>query len=108
PIGVILIIFESRPNVTVEAASLCLKSGNACILRGGSEAISSNRALAAVLRASLQRSGLPPAAVSVVGTPDRAAINALLKLDTLIDLAIPRGGEGLIRMVADNSRIPTI
>lgn len=108
PIGVILIIFESRPNVTVEAASLCLKSGNACILRGGSEAISSNRALAAVLRASLQRAGLPPAAVTVVETPDRAAINALLKLDTLIDLAIPRGGEGLIRMVAENSRIPTI
>ena len=108
PIGVILIIFESRPNVTVEAASLCLKSGNACILRGGSEALSSNRALAKVLRASLQIVGLPPAAVSVVETADRAAIHALLKLDTLIDLAIPRGGESLIRMVAENTRIPTI
>ena len=108
PIGVILIIFESRPNVTVEAASLCLKSGNACIRRGGSEALSSNRALAKVLRASLQIVGLPPAAVSVVETADRAAIHALLKLDTLIDLAIPRGGESLIRMVAENTRIPTI
>lgn len=108
PIGVILIIFESRPNVTVEAASLCLKSGNACILRGGSEALSSNRALAKVLQSSLKRAGLPPAAVTVVETADRAAIHALLKLDSLIDLAIPRGGEGLIRMVAENSRIPTI
>src|SRR5579862_6887954 len=108
PIGAILIIFESRPNVTVEAASLCLKSGNACILRGGSEAISSNRALAKVLRASLERAGLPPAAVTVVETTDRAALSALLKLDSLIDLVIPRGGEGLIRMVAENSRIPTI
>ena len=108
PIGAILIIFESRPNVTVEAASLCLKSGNSCILRGGSEAISSNRALAKVLRASLERAGLPAAAVSVVETTDRAAINALLKLDAYIDLCIPRGGESLIRMVAENSRIPTI
>ena len=108
PIGAILIIFESRPNVTVEAASLCLKSGNACILRGGSEAISSNRALARVLRASLERAGLPAAAVTVVETTDRTAINALLKLDSLIDLCIPRGGESLIRMVAENSRIPTI
>jgi glutamate-5-semialdehyde dehydrogenase len=108
PIGAILIIFESRPNVTVEAASLCLKSGNACILRGGSEAISSNRALAKVLRASLERAGLPAAAVTVVETTDRAAINALLKLDAYIDLCIPRGGESLIRMVAENSRIPTI
>ena len=108
PIGAILIIFESRPNVTVEAASLCLKSGNACILRGGSEAISSNRALAKVLRSSLERAGLPAAAVTVVETTDRSAINALLKLDSLIDLCIPRGGESLIRMVAENSRIPTI
>jgi glutamate-5-semialdehyde dehydrogenase len=108
PIGTILIIFESRPNVTVEAASLCLKSGNACILRGGSEAISSNKALAKVLRASLSRAGLPAAAISVVETTDRAAINSLIKLDGQIDLVIPRGGESLIRMVAENSRIPTI
>ena len=87
PIGVILIIFESRPNVTVEAASLCLKSGNACILRGGSEALSSNRALAKVLRASLEKAGLPAAAVTVVETADRQAIHELLKLNDLIDLA---------------------
>ncbi|HEY3320438.1 MAG TPA: glutamate-5-semialdehyde dehydrogenase [Planctomycetota bacterium] len=108
PIGAILIIFESRPNVTVEAASLCLKSGNACILRGGSEAISSNRALAKVLRGALEKAGLPAAAISVVETTDRAALNELLKLEGLIDLVIPRGGESLIRMVAENSRIPTI
>ena len=107
-IGVILIIYESRPNVTVEAASLCLKSGNACILRGGSEAIGTNRALAAVLRAALARTGLPQAAVSLVETTDRAAIGELLKLEGLIDLVIPRGGESLIRMVAENSRIPVI
>ncbi|HYG77162.1 MAG TPA: glutamate-5-semialdehyde dehydrogenase [Planctomycetota bacterium] len=108
PIGAILIIFESRPNVTVEAASLCLKSGNSAILRGGSEAISSNRALAKVLRGALAKAGLPAAAISVVETTDRAAINELLKLEGLIDLVIPRGGESLIRMVAENSLIPTI
>ncbi|HYF51562.1 MAG TPA: glutamate-5-semialdehyde dehydrogenase [Planctomycetota bacterium] len=108
PIGAILIIFESRPNVTVEAASLCLKSGNASILRGGSEAISTNRALAKVLRSALQRAGIPPAAITVVETTDRGAINELIKLEGLIDLVIPRGGESLIRMVAENSRIPTI
>ena len=108
PLGVILIVYESRPNVTVEAASLCLKSGNACILRGGSEAIASNRALARVLQGALGRAGLPPAAISVVQTVERAAVNELLKLDSLIDLVIPRGGESLIRMVAENSRIPTI
>jgi glutamate-5-semialdehyde dehydrogenase len=108
PIGSILIIFESRPNVTVEAASLCLKSGNACILRGGSEALNTNLALARVLREALAGAGLPAAAVSVVETAERAALGELLKLDTLIDLVIPRGGEGLIRMVAENSRIPTI
>lgn len=108
PIGAILMIYESRPNVTVEAASLCLKSGNACILRGGSEAISTNRALAKVLRGALERAGLPAAAITVVETTDRTAINELLKLEQQIDLVIPRGGESLIRMVAENSRIPTI
>ncbi|MGD0093584.1 MAG: glutamate-5-semialdehyde dehydrogenase [Planctomycetota bacterium] len=108
PIGAILIIYESRPNVTVEAASLCLKSGNACILRGGSEALASNRALAQVLQGALARAGLPPAAISVVQTAERAAVSELLKLNDLIDLVIPRGGESLIRMVAENSRIPTI
>jgi len=108
PIGAILIIFESRPNVTVEAASLCLKSGNASILRGGSEAISSNRALAKALRGALAKAGLPAAAISVVETTDRNAIHELLQLNGQIDLVIPRGGESLIRMVAENSRIPTI
>jgi glutamate-5-semialdehyde dehydrogenase len=108
PIGAILMIYESRPNVTVEAASLCLKSGNACILRGGSEAISTNRALAKVLRGALTRAGIPPAAITVVETTDRTAINELLKLSEQLDLVIPRGGESLIRMVAENSRIPTI
>jgi glutamate-5-semialdehyde dehydrogenase len=108
PIGVILIIYESRPNVTVEAASLCLKSGNATILRGGSEALSTNRALARVLRGAVARAGVPDGAVNVVETADRAAVNALLKLSDQIDLCIPRGGESLIRTVAENSRIPTI
>jgi len=108
PLGSILIIYESRPNVTVEAASLCFKSGNACILRGGSESINTNRALAKTLRASLVRAEVAAAAITVVETTDRAALNALLKMEGLIDLVIPRGGESLIRMVAENSRIPTI
>jgi glutamate-5-semialdehyde dehydrogenase len=108
PIGTLFIIYESRPNVTVEAGSLCLKSGNACILRGGSEAFASNQALAGVLRKGLERAGLPAAAVGVPATTDRAAVTALLKLDGLIDLVIPRGGESLIRTVVEESRIPTI
>jgi glutamate-5-semialdehyde dehydrogenase len=108
PIGAILIIFESRPNVTVEAGSLCLKSGNACILRGGSEAASSNAALCDVLRAGLMKAGLPANAVSVPPTTERAAIDELLKLEQYLDLVIPRGGESLIRAVAEKSRIPTI
>jgi glutamate-5-semialdehyde dehydrogenase len=110
PIGVLLIIFESRPNVTVEAAALCLKSGNACILRGGSEALATNRTLAKVLREAVAETAqpVPAAAINVVETADRAAIAELLKLEGLIDLVIPRGGESLIRMVAENTRIPTI
>lgn len=108
PIGSILIIFESRPNVTIEAGSLCLKSGNACILRGGSEASASNMVLAEALRRGLERAGLPADAILVPQTTDRAAIAELLKLDGLIDLVIPRGGEGLIRAVAEQSRIPVI
>ena len=108
PIGTLLIIYESRPNVTIEAGSLCLKSGNACILRGGSEAFASNRALVRVLRDGLKRAGLPEAAVSAPDTADRAAVTALLKLDDLIDLVIPRGGESLIRAVVEESRIPTV
>lgn len=108
PIGTLLIIFESRPNVMIEAGSLCLKSGNACILRGGSEAFRSNQALADVLRSGLQRAGLPADAVSVPATTDRAAVSELLKLDDLIDLVIPRGGESLIRTVVDEARMPVI
>jgi glutamate-5-semialdehyde dehydrogenase len=108
PIGTIFIIFESRPNVTVEAGSLCLKSGNACILRGGSEAFRSNQALGEVLRAGLQKAGLPVAAVSVPATTDRTAVSELLRLDELIDVVIPRGGESLIRAVVDEARMPVI
>ncbi len=108
PLGVVAIVYESRPNVTVDAASLCLKSGNATILRGGSEAMHSNLALGAVIQAGLLEAGLPGAAVTVIATPDRAAVAALLKLDTLVDVIIPRGGRGLIRFVLENSSIPVI
>ncbi|MEI6084135.1 MAG: glutamate-5-semialdehyde dehydrogenase [Verrucomicrobiota bacterium] len=104
PIGVILIIYESRPNVTADAACLCFKTGNAVILRGGSEAIHSNLALAAAMNVA----GLPAHSITVVPTTDRAAIDDLLKLDELIQLCIPRGGEGLIRAVVEKSRIPVI
>ena len=104
PIGVILIIYESRPNVTADAACLCFKTGNAVILRGGSEAIHSNLAIAAAMNVP----GLPADSITVVPTTDRAAIDELLKLDELINLCIPRGGEGLIRAVVEKSRIPVI
>ena len=108
PIGVIAIIYESRPNVTVDAAAICLKSGNAVILRGGSESLHSNIALAGLFRASLKESGLPADAIQVVPVIDRSAVRHLLTLDGQIDCVIPRGGEGLIRMVAETSRIPVI
>ncbi|WP_321368856.1 glutamate-5-semialdehyde dehydrogenase [uncultured Desulfuromusa sp.] len=108
PLGVIGIIYESRPNVTADAAGLCLKSGNAVILRGGSEAIHSNRAIGTILQQVLETMGLPPAALQVVTTSDREAVTELLQLDEHIDLIIPRGGEGLIRFVSNNSRIPVI
>ena len=108
PLGVIGIIYESRPNVTADAAGLCLKSGNAVILRGGSEAIHSNRAIGEILQQQLVKAGLPPAALQVVTTSDRSAVTELLKLEDQIDLIIPRGGEGLIRFVSENSRIPVI
>jgi len=108
PIGVIGIIYESRPNVTIDAAALCLKSGNACILRGGSEAIHSNNALAQVFCDSVAKAGLPAKAVQAVPVTDRAAVHALLKLDEYLDLIIPRGGKGLIRMIMENSTIPVI
>jgi len=108
PLGVIAMIYESRPNVTVDAAALCLKAGNAVILRGGSEAIHSNLALAAELRAAARDVGLPEDAITLIPTTDRAAIDVMLKLDESIDLVIPRGGAGLIRKVVAESTIPVI
>jgi glutamate-5-semialdehyde dehydrogenase len=108
PLGVIGMIYESRPNVTVDAAALCLKAGNAILLRGGSEAINSNLALAKVLQDALASENINPAAIQVVPITDREAVNVLLSLDEHIDLIIPRGGEGLIRFVAENSRIPVL
>lgn len=108
PLGVIGIIYESRPNVTVDAACLCLKSGNAVILRGGSESINSNKALAEAVSKALLSVGLPGEAVQVVPVKDREAVNHLLRQEELVDLIIPRGGEGLIRFVAENSRIPVL
>lgn len=108
PLGVIGIVYESRPNVTADAAGLCLKSGNAVILRGGSEALHSNSAIGALLQAELKRMSLPEGALQVVTTSDRTAITELLKLEEEIDLIIPRGGEGLIRFVSEHSRIPVI
>jgi glutamate-5-semialdehyde dehydrogenase len=108
PLGVIAIIYEARPNVTVDAAALCLKAGNAAILRGGSEAFHSNQALGAAVASGLVAAGLPAAAVTLVPSTDRDAIRALIGFDDLIDLVIPRGGEGLIRFVAEHSRVPVI
>jgi len=108
PLGVIGIIYESRPNVTIDAAGLCLKAGNAVILRGGSEALHSNRALAALIGAALRECGLSEKAVQVVPIRDREAVNALLRQEETIDLIIPRGGEGLIRFVVENSKIPVL
>ena len=108
PLGVIGIIYESRPNVTVDAAGLCLKAGNAVILRGGSEAIHSNMALASVIEKGIKDAGLPGAAVQMVPVPDRGAVDILLKQEESIDLIIPRGGEGLIRHVVALSTIPVL
>ncbi|MGE5183405.1 MAG: glutamate-5-semialdehyde dehydrogenase [Acidobacteriota bacterium] len=108
PLGVVLMIYEARPNVTTDAAALCLKAGNACILRGGREAIESNRALARAVQTALDSAGLPTEAVQLVPTTEREAIAELVKLDELIDLCIPRGGEGLIRYVAEHARVPVI
>ncbi len=108
PLGVIGIIYESRPNVTADAASLCLKSGNACILRGGSEALRSNRAVGASIRAALEGSAVPVDAVQVVPTADRTAVGDLLTLDDYVDVIVPRGGKGLIERVIRESSIPVI
>ena len=108
PLGVIGMIYESRPNVTVDAAALCLKAGNAIILRGGSEAIHSNRALASVLQEVLEGEGIAADAIQVIPVTDREAVNIMLRQEEYIDLIIPRGGEGLIRFVAETSRIPVL
>jgi glutamate-5-semialdehyde dehydrogenase len=108
PIGLIGIIYESRPNVTADTAALCLKSGNGVILRGGSEAVHSNTAIVQVLSMAGAEAGIPGGAVSFIENPDRACVMEMLKLNGIIDLIIPRGGEGLIRMVSENSTIPVI
>jgi glutamate-5-semialdehyde dehydrogenase len=108
PLGVIGIIYEARPNVTADAAGLCLKSGNAAILRGGSEAIHSNQAIAACVREGLAVAGLPETAVQVVETPDRAAVGELITMKEYVDVIVPRGGKGLIERVTNEARIPVI
>jgi glutamate-5-semialdehyde dehydrogenase len=108
PLGVIGIIYESRPNVTVDAASLCLKSGNACILRGGSEAIESNRAVGECIRRGLVEAGLPEGVVHLVGTTDRQAVGELLKMNDCVDIIVPRGGQSLIERISAESTIPVI
>jgi len=108
PLGVIGIIYESRPNVTVEAASLCLKSGNATILRGGSEALASNCAIAACLSAGLLEAGLPSAAVQVVETADRAAVGRLIAMPEYVDVIVPRGGKSLIERISNEAKVPVI
>ena len=108
PLGVIGFIYESRPNVTADAAGLCLKSGNAVLLRGGSEALASNAAIVNVLGKAVEKAGLPADAVQVVDTADRAAVMAMLTLDRLIDLIIPRGGEEFVRLVAERATVPVL
>jgi glutamate-5-semialdehyde dehydrogenase len=108
PLGVIAIIYEARPNVTADAAGLCLKAGNACILRGGSEAIHSNQAIAACVHEGLQSAGLPETAVQVIETTDRAAVGELLRMHEYVDIVVPRGGKSLIERVMRESRIPMI
>ncbi|UYM17528.1 glutamate-5-semialdehyde dehydrogenase [Endozoicomonas euniceicola] len=108
PLGVIGIIYESRPNVTIEAASLCLKSGNAVILRGGSEAIASNQAIAACVQKGLTKAGLPEAVVQVVETTDRAAVGTLIAMPEYVDVIVPRGGKGLIERISKDARVPVI
>jgi glutamate-5-semialdehyde dehydrogenase len=108
PLGVIGIIYESRPNVTADAAALCLKSGNACILRGGSESLASNRAIAACVHAGLASAGLPQTAVQLVDTPERAAVGELITMTDYVDIIVPRGGKALIERLQRESRIPMI
>ncbi|HZP87873.1 MAG TPA: glutamate-5-semialdehyde dehydrogenase [Burkholderiales bacterium] len=108
PLGVVAIIYEARPNVTADAAGLCLKSGNAAILRGGSEAIHSNQAIAACVREGLASAGLPESAVQVIETTDRAAVGELITMKDFVDIVVPRGGKGLIERIANEARIPVL
>jgi glutamate-5-semialdehyde dehydrogenase len=108
PLGVIGMIYESRPNVTIDAAALCLKAGNAVLLRGGKEAQHTNQFLGQLLKSSLSDSGLPADAVQIVSAADRESVRELIELADLVDLVIPRGGEGLIRFVAENARVPVL
>ena len=108
PLGVIAMIYEARPNVTADAAALCIKAGNGVILRGGSEAIHSNTAIAAALKRALREAGVPDAALTLVEDLRRETMLELLQLNDIVDLAIPRGGEGLIRFVAEHARVPVI
>jgi len=108
PLGVIGIIYESRPNVTADAAALCLKSGNAAILRGGSEALHSNQAIASCVRAGLDKAGLPAEAVQVIEITDRAAVGELITMSEFVDVIVPRGGKGLIERVSEDARVPVI
>ena len=108
PLGVVGFIYESRPNVTADAAALCVKSGNACVLRGGKEAIESNTVIAAVLARGLEKAGLPPEAIGFIDVADRAAVEALITLDRYVDLVVPRGGEAFVRFVAERATIPVL
>ena len=108
PLGVVGIIYESRPNVTVDAAALCLKSGNAAILRGGSEAIESNRAIAACVRSGLESVGMTPDIVQIIDTTDRAVVDQMISRPEFVDVIIPRGGKGLIERISNNARVPVI
>ncbi len=108
PIGVIGIIYESRPNVTADSAALCLKSGNVCVLRGGSEAIQSNTAIATILSEASEKTGIPPGAITFVDRTDREVVPVLLKQDRFIDLIIPRGGESLMKLIGEHSTIPVV
>jgi glutamate-5-semialdehyde dehydrogenase len=108
PLGVVAFIYESRPNVTADAAALCVKSGNACVLRGGREAIESNTVIAAILGKGLEKAGLPPEAIGFIDVPDRTAVEALITLDRYIDVVVPRGGEAFVRMVAERATVPVL
>jgi glutamate-5-semialdehyde dehydrogenase len=108
PLGVVGFIYESRPNVTADAAALCVKAGNACLLRGGSEALESNAVIATILAKGLEKAGLPAEAIGFVDVADRAAVDVLLKLDRYLDLVVPRGGEAFVRMVAERATMPVL